>query len=77
MFRAHQRLRELGWRDGIYMPKDGTEATVIQCGSTGMFSCRYSGEWPDGYFNLYDGGDVYPQSGPPPLFKIDPSRNKD
>lgn len=69
MYRAYSRLRDLGWCDGIYMPKDGTPVTVIQIGSTGTFECRYSGEWADGYFNLYDGGDVYPSRSAPPLFK--------
>ena len=69
MYRAYSRLRDLGWRDGLYMPKDGTPVTVIQIGSTGTFECRYSGKWADGYFNLYDGGDVYPSRSAPPLFK--------
>lgn len=74
MFAAHQRLRELGWRDGLYMPKDGTKVTVIQNGSTGMFDCAYVGEWADGYFYLYDGGDVYPSQSVPPLFKPKPTQ---
>lgn len=69
MMKAYSRLQALGWRDGIYMPKDGTAVTVMQCGSTGTFECRYSGEWPDGYFDLFDGGDVYPSRSAPPLFK--------
>lgn len=69
MYRAYSRLRDLGWSDGIYMPKDGTAVTVIQIGSTGQFKCRYSGEWADGFFNLYDGCDVYPSRSVPPLFK--------
>lgn len=72
MFAAYLRLKELGWRDGVYMPKDGTTATVIQNGSTGMFDCYYSGEWADGYFNIFDGGDVYPSRSVPPLFKPKP-----
>lgn len=50
MYRAYSRLKELGWRDGAYMPKDGTVVTVMQVGSTGTFDCRYSGEWADGFF---------------------------
>lgn len=69
MFRAYQRLQDFGWRPGIYMPKDGTVVTVIQDGSTGIFDCHYSGEWADGYFNLFDSGDVYPSRSVPPLFK--------
>ena len=73
MYRAYSRLRDLGWRDGFYMPKDGTPVIVIQIGSTGTFECRYSGKWADGYFNLYDGGDVYPSRSVPPLFKANHS----
>lgn len=69
MYRAYARLKELGWNDGMYMPKDGTAVTVMQIGSTGTFECTYSGEWSDGFFNVYDGGDVYPTRSVPPLFK--------
>jgi hypothetical protein len=67
--RAYSRLKDLGWRDGMYMPKDGTKVTVIQVGSTGQFDCAYVGEWSDGFFYLYDSGDVYPTRSVPPLFK--------
>lgn len=66
---AYSRLRALGWQDGIYMPKDGSVVTVCQIGSTGTFDCYYSGEWSEGYFNVLDGGDVYPSQSAPPLFK--------
>lgn len=69
MFHAYSRLKELGWRDGMYMPKDGTMVTVCQVGSTGTFDCAYVGEWSDGFFDVYDGGDVYPTRSAPPLFK--------
>ena len=71
---AYSRLKSLGWNDGMYMPKDGTTVTVMQVGSTGTFDCYYSGEWADGYFNVMDGGDVYPTQSAPPLFK--PKANK-
>ncbi len=67
--RAYSRLKDLGWRDGMYMPKDGTMVTVMQVGSTGQFDCAYVGEWSDGFFYVYDGGDVYPTKSVPPLFK--------
>ena len=67
--RAYTRLKELGWNDGMYMPKDGTKVTVMQVGSTGTFDCAYVGEWADGFFYVYDGGDVYPSRSVPPLFK--------
>lgn len=46
MARARQRLLDLGWREGIYAPKDGSTFQVIENGSTGIFDCFYSGEWP-------------------------------
>ena len=42
------RLRDLGWKDGIYCPKDGEPFAMIQFGSTGIFEGWYMGEWPDG-----------------------------
>ena len=52
--RAHHRLHRLGWSDGIYCPKDGSEFAVTEFGSTGIFRVRYSGTWPEGEI---DGGD--------------------
>ena len=46
---ARTRLQELGWRDGIYCPKDGSEFAVCQVGSTGMWRGLYQGEWPTGH----------------------------
>lgn len=59
MFDAWYRLKELGWREVIYCPKDGTPFKVIEAGSTGIFDASYSGEWPDGYLNVHDGHDTY------------------
>lgn len=57
MFDAYDRLRELGWREACYCPKDGTEFEVIEAGSTGIFPCVYEGEWPTGcYWIQEDGG---------------------
>lgn len=69
IYRGYSRLKELGWNDGIYMPKDGTVVTVIQVASTGQFDCSYTGEWPNGYFNTMEGRDVYPSRSVPPLFR--------
>lgn len=66
---AHQRLRELGWNDGISSPKDGSTFQIIENGSTGIFDCYYSGKWPDGYWNTMDGHDVYPSRRPPVLWR--------
>jgi hypothetical protein len=55
------RLKDLGWREGCYCPKNGSLFEVCMLGSTGIFKCSYSGEWPDGHAMVQDGGDVYPQ----------------
>lgn len=59
MFEAYQRLKELGWNDAIYCPKDGTMFSAITQGSTGIHECNYTGEWPKGSWWIYD-GDVWP-----------------
>jgi hypothetical protein len=46
--RARERLKKLGWREGIYCPKDGGGFAVIQYGSTGIFAGTYVGDWPAG-----------------------------
>lgn len=70
MFSAWQRLEELGWRDAIYCPKDGTHFQVIEAGSTGIHDCNYQGKWASGSFWLYGDGDVWPSR--PILFKLYP-----
>ena len=57
---AVQRLKELGWREAIYCPKDGTMFDAIEAGSTGIHDCAYHGEWPNGTWNIYDDGDIWP-----------------
>ena len=44
MFEAYQRLKELGWNNAIYCPKDGTMFDAIEAGSTGIHDCSYRGE---------------------------------
>jgi hypothetical protein len=34
---AKDRMRELGWRDGRYCPRDGRQFAVCEIGSTGMW----------------------------------------
>lgn len=46
---AKERLKELGWRNGAYCPKDGTSFAVCEFGSTGMWKGFYCGKWPDGH----------------------------
>lgn len=55
-----QRLRELGWSEAIYCPKDGTVFDAIEFGSTGIHACHYEGEWPKGSWWVEDGGDLWP-----------------
>lgn len=54
------KLRELGWNDIIYCPKDGSWFLAICAGSTGVFPCCYRGEWPTGGWWIADAGDEWP-----------------
>lgn len=65
---AYTRLKELGWREAIYCPKDGTEFEVIEAGSTGIHRCHYDGEWPNGSWWISAGGDLWPSR--PILFRL-------
>lgn len=68
MFQAYQRLRELGWREAMYCPKDGSTFEVIEAGSAGIHFCTYSGEWPTGSYWLQSAGDLWPSN--PILFRL-------
>jgi hypothetical protein len=69
---AHTRLKELGWKEPMYCPKDGTRFKVIELGSTGIFDCYYQGEWADGLYMVSDDRDVYPTSTGVAMFKLLP-----
>jgi|ERR1035437_9987939 hypothetical protein len=71
MFDAWLRLKELGWREGVYSPRDGTMFKVIELGSTGIFGCDCHGEYPNCTWTTYD-HDAYPSSKPPAMFKLLP-----
>lgn len=71
---AYTRLKELGWREAIYCPKDGTMFHAIEAGSTGIHDCRYWGEWPNGGWNVVDEHDAYPSH--PILFRLYPEGSK-
>ena len=60
MMEAYLRLNDLGWLDAIYCPKDGSVFDSVEFGSTGIHSCHYEGEWPDGSWLVHDGGDLWP-----------------
>lgn len=72
LWNAQQRLKELGWREGCYSPRDGTRFRIVELGSTGIFDCDCHGEWPDCTWTSYDEHDAYPSSKPPILFKLYP-----
>ena len=55
MFEAFLRLKELGWKEARYYPKDGSYFSAIEAGSTGIHKCDYRG----GGLWIYD-GDVWP-----------------
>lgn len=73
LFEAWQRLKELGWHEPQYCPKDGSNFKVIELGSTGIFDCNYHGEWPDGMYMVSDDRDVYPTSTGVAMFKLLPA----
>lgn len=69
MFQAVQRLKELGWNDPIYCPKDGSTFDVIEVGSSGIHVASYFGEWPDGSWMVHDpDGDLWPSR--PALYRV-------
>lgn len=71
MMDAHTRLTDMGWKDPVYCPKDGSTFEVIEPGSTGIHKCIYMGEWPNGSWWALDAGDMYPSR--PVLFRTLPA----
>lgn len=67
LWNAWQRLKELGWKEAMYCPKNGSRFQVIEAGSTGVFECTYDGEWPTGHYWIQGVDDIYPSR--PILFK--------
>jgi hypothetical protein len=51
---GQERLRKLGWSEGIYCPKDGTRFALVEWGSTGVHAGFYTGKWPDGHIYCGD-----------------------
>lgn len=70
----HTRLKELGWNDAIYCPKDGSLFDVIEFGSTGIHTCHYEGEWPTGSWWVRDAGDFWPSQ--PTMFRLKAPTNE-
>lgn len=67
MWNAWYRLTELGWKEAIYCPKDGSTFDAIEAGSTGIHLCHYEGEWPTGGYWIHSNGDLSPSR--PILFR--------
>lgn len=68
MFDAYQRLKELGWNDMMYAPKDGQLVESVSFGSTGIHPASYSGDWPNGTWWVHDAGDLWPST--PVMYRI-------
>lgn len=63
-----QRLKDLGWKDAIYCPKDkGNRSRFWECGCIGSAPGFYFGEWPNGTWFIEDRGDAWPSN--PSLFR--------
>lgn len=41
-YKAYVALKDEGWQDAIYAPKDGTEIEIIEVGSTGIHKVAWS-----------------------------------
>lgn len=72
LFDAWLRLKDFGWKEPMYCPKDGTPFKIIELGSTGIFDGAYRGTWPDGSWDSWDEHDSYCSSIAPAMFKLLP-----
>lgn len=68
MHDCYTRLKQLGWSDPQYCPKDGSEFDVVEAGSTGIHRAHYLGEWPTGGWFVADAGDYWPSR--PTLYRV-------
>ena len=66
MCRAHQRLKELGWRETCYGPT-GATVRLIEPGSSGIHRGSRHEPWPSKTWWIQDDGDLWPSN--PCLFK--------
>lgn len=64
---AMQRLDDLGFRDAIYAPKDGTVVDLIEAGTAIVLSGHYMSYGPGGCFFVHCEGDLWPSN--PILFR--------
>lgn len=60
-------IKQDGWRDIIYCPKDGTEFLAWSPEYKTPFICKYMGNWPNGSWWAFCSGDMWPAL--PILFK--------
>ena len=67
MQEAFERLKDLGWKEAMYCPKDGTLFLAIEPGCSTAGVCQYLGTWPTGRYWMHAGGDLWPSR--PALFK--------
>jgi hypothetical protein len=74
LFDAQLRLKEFGWKDPVYAPKDGSPLDIIELGSTGIHRGHYEGEWPTGSWWVFD-GDTWPSR--PALARAAPGPDQD
>lgn len=63
MFSAWERLKELGWREAMYAPRDGRTLEFIEAGSTGI----HRGHKDEKFTWIHDAGDLWPSN--PILFR--------
>ena len=59
-FDAWLRLKDFGWKEAIYCPKDGSVFEAIEPGSSGVHACSYEGEWPKGSWWVHEDGHSCP-----------------
>lgn len=60
LFHAYERLKDFGYNDAVYCPKDGSTFETLEAGSTRAFKCTYDGEWPKGTYWAQSDGDIFP-----------------
>lgn len=71
MVQCRLRLIDLGWREGMFAPRDGTEFEAINAGYRGPTICTHLGS---GFF-VADGGDWWPVPRPI-VFRAAPSTGR-
>ena len=62
-------MRNDGWKDICYCPKDGSVFWAWSPVMPNPYRCKYDGEWPNGKWWALMDGDIWPDQ--PVLFKPD------